>query len=147
MRARWLLVAFLLLPIIEIAVIIRVGQRIGAAWTIGLLLAVSIAGAWLVKREGGRAWRDLQTAIEAGQPPGRELTDAALILAGGVLLLTPGFVSDVAGLVLVLPMTRPLVRRTAQLWLARRATMYVAGTAGGGPRRRPTVVPGEIVDE
>jgi UPF0716 protein FxsA len=151
MRARWLLVAFLLLPVIEIAVIIQVGQQIGVGWTVGLLLAMSILGAWIVKREGSRAWRDLQTAIETGQPPGRELLDAALILVGGTLLLTPGFVTDVAGFVMVLPVTRPLVRRMTQAWLAKRTTTYVVGRVGrrggpGGPGG-PTVVRGEVVDE
>ncbi len=148
MRARWLLIAFLLMPVIEIAVIIQVGQLIGAAWTVALLLADSVLGAWLVKREGGRAWLNLRTAIDSGQPPGRELTDAALILVGGTLLLTPGFVTDVFGFVLILPVTRPLVRRFVQAWLAKRATTYVIG--GVGPRgtgRRPTVVPGEVIDD
>jgi UPF0716 protein FxsA len=148
MRARWLLIAFLLMPVVEIAVIIQVGQLIGAAWTIALLLAVSVLGAWLVKREGRRAWLELRTAIDSGQPPGRELTDAALILIGGTLLLTPGFVTDAFGIVLILPMTRPLVRRFVQAWLAKRATTYVIGGAGSrGTGRRPTVVPGEVVDE
>lgn len=149
MRARWLLVAFLLVPVVEIAVIIQVGQQIGAGWTIAALLAISVFGAWLVRREGRRAWLDLQTAIESGQPPGRELTDAALILIGGTLLLTPGFVTDVVGLLLVLPVTRPLVRRLAQAWLAKRATAYVVREPGGppGPGQRPTVVPGEVVDD
>jgi UPF0716 protein FxsA len=151
MRARWLLVAFLLLPVIEIAVIIQVGQQIGVGWTVALLLAISILGAWIVKREGRRAWLDLQTAIESGQPPGRELLDAALILIGGTLLLTPGFVTDIAGFVLVLPVTRPLVRRATQAWLAKRTTTYVVGRVGrrGGPGGAggPTVVRGEVVDE
>jgi UPF0716 protein FxsA len=148
MRARWLMVAFLLMPVIEIAVIIQVGQLIGAAWTVALLLADSVLGAWLVKREGRRAWLNLRTAIDSGQPPGRELTDAALILVGGTLLLTPGFVTDVAGIVLILPVTRPLVRRFVQVWLAKRATTYVIGGVGShGTGRRPTVVPGEVIDD
>jgi UPF0716 protein FxsA len=148
MRARWLLVAFLLLPVAEIAVIIQVGQQIGAGWTVALLLAISVLGAWLVKHEGRRAWLELRTAIDSGQPPGRELTDAALILVGGTLLMTPGFVTDVVGLLLVLPMTRPFVHRMVQAWLTKRATTYVVRGAGShGAQRRPTVVPGEVVDE
>jgi UPF0716 protein FxsA len=148
MRARWLLVAFLLMPVIEIAVIIQVGQQIGTAWTVALLLGMGVLGAWVVRREGRRAWLDLQRAIENGQSPGRELVDSALILVGGTLMLTPGFVTDIFGLLLVLPFTRPFVRRIAQAWLAKRATTYIIGTTGrpgGGPRR--TVVPGEIVDD
>jgi len=148
MRARWLLVAFLLMPVIEIAVIIQVGQQIGTAWTVALLLGMGVLGAWVVKREGRRAWLDLQGAIENGQPPARELVDSALILVGGTLMLTPGFVTDIFGFLLVLPFTRPFVRRIAQVWLAKRATTYIIGTTGrpgGGPPR--TVVPGEIVDD
>lgn len=148
MRARWLLIAFLLVPVVEIAVIIQVGQQIGAGWTLALLLAVSVFGAWLVKREGRRAWLELQAAIESGQPPGRELTDAALILVGGTLLLTPGFVTDIVGFVLVLPGTRPLIRRAAQAWLAKRATTYVVrGPGRSGPARDHTVIPGDVVDD
>ncbi|HYJ67024.1 MAG TPA: FxsA family protein [Nocardioidaceae bacterium] len=147
MRGRWLLVAVLLLPVVEIAVIIQVGQLIGAWSTVAVLLAISVLGAWVVKHEGRRAWLELRTTIDSGQPPGRELTDAALILVGGTLLLTPGFVTDVFGLVLILPVTRPLVRRFLQAWLAKRATTYVIGGAGSHGTGRPTVVPGEIVDE
>ena len=147
MRARWLLVAFLLTPVIEIAVIIQVGQQIGVWWTVALLLGMSILGAWLVKREGRRAWLELRTAIESGQPPARELLDAALILIGGTLLLTPGFVTDLVGFALVLPFTRPMMRRAAQAWLAKRTTTYIMG----GPRRGgpggPTVIRGEVVDD
>ena len=148
MRARWLLVALLLLPVIEIAVIIQVGQQIGAAWTVALLLGMSLLGAWIIKREGRRAWLDLQRSVDNGEPPAREMVDSALILLGGTLLLVPGFVTDVLGILLVLPITRPFVRRVAQVWLARRATTYVVGRSGrlsGGPPR--TVVPGEVVDD
>lgn len=148
MRARWLLVAFLLMPVIEIAVIIQVGRQIGAAWTVALLLGMSLLGAWIIKREGRRAWLDVQRSVDSGQPPAREMVDSALILLGGTLLLVPGFVTDVFGLLLMLPFTRPFVRRIAQVWLAKRATTYIIGTTGqpgGGPRR--TVVPGEIVDD
>src|SRR5262245_1460107 len=127
MRARWLLVALLLLPVIEMAVIIQVGQQIGAAWTVALLLGVSLSGARIIKREGRRAWLDLQRSVDNGEPPAREMVDSALILLGGTLLLVPGFVTDVLGILLVLPITRPFVRRVAQVWLARRATTYVVG--------------------
>lgn len=147
MRARWLLVACLLMPVIEIAVIIQVGQQVGATWTVALLLGMSLLGAWIIKREGRRAWLDLQRSVDNGQPPGREMVDSALIMFGGTLLLVPGFVTDVLGILLVLPITRPIVRRGAQAWLAKRATTYVVGKSGrlGGPQR--TVVPGEVVDD
>ena len=149
MRARWLLIACLLLPVLEIAVIIQVGQLIGATWTVALLLGMSLLGAWIVKREGRRAWLDMQRSVDNGQEPGRELVDSALIMLGGVLLLIPGFVTDVLGLLLVLPFTRPFIRRGAQIWLAKRATTYVvSGRAGRLDGGRPrTVVQGEVVDD
>jgi UPF0716 protein FxsA len=107
----WLAVALLVLPILEIYVIIQVGQVIGAVPTIVLLVVESALGAWLVKREGRRAWNALSTAFGTGRLPGRELADAALVLVGGTLLLTPGFVTDVFGFFFVLPFTRPVARR------------------------------------
>jgi len=108
----WLLfVAFIAVPLIEIYVIIQVGQVIGAWWTILLLIVDSIFGSWLIKREGGRAWLALRAALQAGRLPHRELADGVLILVGGTLMLTPGFVSDFFGMLCILPFTRPVGRR------------------------------------
>jgi UPF0716 protein FxsA len=114
------LAVFVGLPILEIYVIIQVGQAIGAIPTIVLLIVESFLGAWLLKHEGRRAWRALTETIASGQLPGRELADASLILVGGTLLLTPGFVSDVFGFFFVLPFTRPLARRMLLWYAARR---------------------------
>jgi len=124
---RLLPLALLVVPIIEIAVIVQVGQLIGFWPTVALLVVESALGAWLVKREGLRAWRALRTALTTGQLPGRELTDAALVLVGGTLLLTPGFATDVVGFCLVLPFTRPIARRALQAYAARHAAGRVAG--------------------
>jgi UPF0716 protein FxsA len=121
----WLAVALLVLPILEIYVIIQVGQVIGAVPTIVLLVVESALGAWLVKREGRRAWNALSTAFGTGRLPGRELADAALVLVGGTLLLTPGFVTDVFGFFFVLPFTRPVARR----WLGWLAARRVQGAS------------------
>ena len=130
-----LLVAlFVGVPILEIYVILQVGQLIGAWPTVALLILESLLGAWLVKREGRRAWQALQSAVRAGSLPGRELLDAALLLVGGTLLLTPGFVTDIVGFFLVLPFTRPLARRALTAVLTRRATRRVGFAAA--PRRR-----------
>jgi UPF0716 protein FxsA len=108
----WLLItAFIVVPILEIYVIIQVGQVIGAWWTILLLIADSVFGSWLIRREGRRAWRALTTAIQSGRMPAAELADGALILVGGTLMLSPGFVTDAVGIVLILPFTRPVARR------------------------------------
>jgi UPF0716 protein FxsA len=115
---------FVVVPIVEIYVIIQVGQVIGAWWTVLLLIVESFLGAWLVKREGGKTWRALQETIRSGAMPGRELADGGLVLVGGTLLLTPGFVTDVFGFFLVLPFTRPIARKVLGFFLARRITVY-----------------------
>ena len=155
-----LLVAFVIAPIIEIYVLIQVGQVIGAWWTIVLLVADSILGSWLIRREGGRAWRGLRTALETGRMPATELADAALILIGGTLMLSPGFVTDVFGILLILPFTRPVFRRVLAGIVTRRLAVVgplassggsMAGSMGGtrpGQTNRPgPVVRGEVVEE
>ena len=122
-RPRWLailFVALLVVPVAEIAVIIGIGQVIGGWQTLILLLLESALGAVLVRREGGTAWRALRTALTTGQMPARELADAALVLIGGTLLLTPGFLTDIAGFFFVLPVTRPVARRMLQRAVERR---------------------------
>ena len=131
-RRRWpwlLLLAFVAVPVLEIYVIIQVGQVIGAWWTVLLLIADSVVGSWLVRREGARAFAALRAALASGRMPARELTDGALILVGGTLMVAPGFVSDVVGFVLILPFTRPLARRLLSVIVARR----LLGPLGGGP--------------
>jgi UPF0716 protein FxsA len=130
-------------PVIELAVIIQVGQVIGAWPTIALLVVESALGAWIVRRQGTSAWRAVNDALAQGRPPGRELADGALILVGGTLLLTPGFVTDVLGFFLVLPPTRALARRLLARYARRRLVVVTPGT--GAPRRGDTVT-GEVVD-
>ena len=107
----FLVLAFLVMPLVELYVILQVGHAIGVLPTLGLLLLDSVLGAWLVKREGIKVWRAFRGAIEAGRVPARETADGALVILGGALLLTPGFVTDVLGAVCVLPPTRALIRR------------------------------------
>jgi UPF0716 protein FxsA len=157
-----LLVAFLLVPIVEIYVILQVGQLIGGWPTVVLLVVESLLGAWIVRREGRRAWRALTSTLQDGRMPERELANAALVLVGGVLLLTPGFVTDVFGFLFVLPFTRPVVRRLLMAYFVRRVqaaqdrAVRSAGGFGGGfggtPDARahdsePAVVRGEVIDE
>jgi UPF0716 protein FxsA len=141
-----LVAAFVILPILEIYVIIQVGQVIGAWWTILLLIADSIFGAWLIRHEGRRAWQALTMALQSGRMPAKELADGALILIGGTLMISPGFVTDVAGILLILPFTRPIARAMLTRVVARRLTVrYDAGRPGQGPDG--PVVRGEVVDE
>ena len=127
----WLLaVVFLVVPIVELAVILQVGQAIGVLETVALLIAVSVVGGWLVKREGVGALRRISTAVQAGRVPGRDLADGALIVLAGALLITPGFLSDVLGIALLLPPVRAVIRPVLIGALARRAL----GRTVGGPR-------------
>ncbi len=142
---RWLLVvAFVAVPLLEIWVILRVGSVIGPWWTIALLVVDSVVGAWLVRREGGRAWRALRTALQGGRMPAREIADGALILIGGTLMLTPGFVSDLAGILLILPMTRPVARRLLTRVVERRLVGSLNDRRPGPPTGGP-VVRGDVV--
>jgi UPF0716 protein FxsA len=106
-----LLVLFIVVPILEIYVIIQVGQAIGAWWTIALLIADSIVGGVLMRSQGRAAWRRFQLALAEGRMPAREVLDGVLVIFGGAFLLTPGFLSDIVGATLLLPPTRALIRR------------------------------------
>jgi UPF0716 protein FxsA len=138
----WLIfVAFIMVPILEIYVLIQVGQVIGPWWTILLLIADSLIGSWLLRREGSRAWQALQIALREGRMPARELADAALIVFGGALMISPGFVTDIFGLMAILPLTRPLGRRLLTGLVTRRLTR---DTRRPGPPG--DVIQGEVVD-
>lgn len=144
---RWVLLALLIVPVVEVAAIIGVGKVIGGWPTLLLLVALSIAGAWLLRREGTRTWRALSEALRTGQMPSREIADGALVLVGGTLLLLPGFLTDVVGFLLVLPVTRPLFRGLLAAAVAKRLLSDAVSTAGRSDRPSgPTVIEGEIVD-
>jgi UPF0716 protein FxsA len=135
-RPHWgwyVFLALLVVPVAEIALIVAVGSVIGGWQTVALLLAESALGAYLVKREGRRSWQALKIALSTGQMPGRELADAALVLIGGTLLLTPGFLTDIVGFFFILPFTRPITRR----WLQRVVERRLVG--------RPGIVRGEVI--
>ena len=152
---RWVLLGLLLLPFAEVAVLVLVGKAVGFWPTLGLVVVLALVGAWLARRETGRTYRALKKALDSGRMPADEVTDAILVMVGGFLLILPGFVSDVVGLLLVLPFTRPLARRLLQLVVARSAVAVVGGQlpgAGGRPgsQRAPgrgQVIEGEVVSE
>jgi UPF0716 protein FxsA len=145
----WLLLfLFVVVPLVEIYVIIQVGQAIGPWWTILLLILDSILGTWLIKHEGGRAWQALRDALDSGRMPARELADGGLLLVGGTLMLAPGFVTDAFGIVMILPVTRPLFRRLLTRVVANRLVVIGPGTAQRpGPGPDGPVIRGEVVDE
>jgi UPF0716 protein FxsA len=147
----FLLLLLVLVPIAEIYVIVQVGEAIGFWWTVFALVAETIVGGWLVRREGRRAWRNLVLQLSAGQPPTRTGIDGAVILLGGLLLLAPGFLTDFLGFLCVLPLTRPLVRRAVVGYIRRRslvvgsADLHVPSTRQSRPTD-PRVIEGHLVD-
>ncbi|MEY7973208.1 FxsA family protein [Saccharomonospora xinjiangensis] len=140
-------VIFLLWVIAEIAAIWAVASLVGFLSTLGLLLAGAIVGSWLARREGGKAARAVLDTARSGRSPLGEVTDGMLIGLGGLLIFVPGFVSDVAGLLLLLPPTRALVRRAWLKRLKRRGPLAPRGFGGGlHSSGRVIVVDSEVVD-
>src|SRR5215216_3693379 len=118
-----LLVLFIAVPIAELAVIIQVGQAIGVWWTIAILIADSVLGSMLMRSQGRAVWRRFNATLQAGRAPAREVADGVLVIFGGALLLTPGFLTDVVGLLFLLPPTRAAIRRLFLRAAMRRMTV------------------------
>ena len=132
------LLALFVAAVMEVAVLVAVGDAIGVLPTIGLLILASIVGAWLLRREGTRTLSAFRDAVRTRRPPHRELIDGVLIAAAGVLIVLPGFVSDVLALLLLLPPTRSLVRGRMLRSASRRAPVQ---------HRPGAVVEGDVVDD
>jgi UPF0716 protein FxsA len=129
-----LIAIFVLVPLAELYVIFQVvGPALGAPLTIALLAADSLAGAWLMKSQGRAVWRRFNETMNAGRIPHREIVDGVLIIFGGAFLITPGFITDILGFLLLIPPTRALFRRSLQRRLERRTV----GAASGRFRRVP----------
>ena len=141
-----LVLLFIVVPIVEIYVIIQVGQAIGALWTIALLVADSIIGSMLMRSQGRAAWRRFNQALRGGRVPAREVADGVLVIFGGALLLTPGFLSDIVGLLFLLPPTRAVIRRVFLREAMRRITVSMAGVQVPNAARRSDDVEGTAVD-
>jgi UPF0716 protein FxsA len=139
-----LLVVLVAVPIAEVWLLIQVGQAIGLLPTVLILVGEAVLGGWLMRREGSRAWAALNGALSSGRMPTGELADAALVLVGGVLLMLPGFVTDVIGFVFLLPFTRPVARRLLAAVVARRLQRAGAVTRFGPGTG--TVIEGETVE-
>ena len=160
------LVVFLVLlvavPTFEVWLLLQVADRIGGLPTVGILVAEAVLGAWMVRREGGRAGAALTGAFQTGRVPSGELADAALVLVGGLLLMLPGFATDIVGFLFLLPMTRPAARKLVAFFIARRLSrlgMPSPARPGRGdviegetvadpapPRGGATVIRGEVTD-
>jgi UPF0716 protein FxsA len=115
-----LVLLFIAVPIAEIYVIIQVGEAIGAAPTVLLLVADAVIGSLLFKTQGRRAWARFRQTVQRGDVPHREVIDGVLVIFGGAFLITPGFITDIIGAVLLVPPTRALVRRLLIRRLGRR---------------------------
>ncbi|MCC5948668.1 MAG: FxsA family protein, partial [Nitriliruptoraceae bacterium] len=128
-----LVLLFVGLPLIEIAVVLQVGAAIGGWPTAALVVGFSVVGAALLRIEGRRAWQDFRLALSEGRWPGDEVAQAALIIVGGTLLVTPGFVTDLIGFVLLIGPSRRLVAGGVR----RRVAASGAEGAGMGPMGGP----------
>jgi UPF0716 protein FxsA len=137
----FLIVLFIVVPIAELYVIIQVGEAIGLWPTLALLLADALLGSFLLKHQGRGAWQRFNQALAERRFPGKEVVDGLLIVVGGTLLLAPGFLTDIAGLVLLIPPTRAIVRRLLRRFTIGRFVvvgMPDGGGPGSGPGGRPT---------
>ncbi len=112
-----LLLIFVFVPVMELYILIEAGRIIGIGATIGLIMLTGVAGAWLARSQGLEILRRIQQDTANGQMPARTLIDGALVLVGGLLLLTPGFFTDALGFSLLVPITRELWRKGLTAWL------------------------------
>lgn len=131
-----LVVLFIVVPIAELYVIIKVGELIGVWPTLALLLADALVGSLLLRHQGRGAWRRFNAAIAERRFPGREVADGVMIVIGGTLLLTPGFITDIFGLIFLIPPTRAIIRRLGRSYFTRRFVVVgMASRAGGAAAR------------
>lgn len=105
---------FVIVPILELALLIRLGQVVGFWPTFGLVFLTGVTGAWMARKEGLRALMNLRTELASGRPPAQSLMDGAAVLVGGALLLTPGIITDVVGFLMLFPPTRSAIGRAVQ---------------------------------
>lgn len=115
---KWLIALLIIVPALELALLIWAANNIGFFATVGMIIATGLIGAFLTKKQGLKAFGDIQKAMSNFQPPGENLLSAVFVLVGGVLLLTPGFISDAVGFSLLFAPTqklyKPMVHRFIQ---------------------------------
>ena len=135
----FVVILFIVIPIAELYVIIQVGQSIGIAPTLAILIADALLGAFLLRHQGRSAWRRFNEALDQRRFPGKEVADGVMITFGGALLLTPGFITDIAGLALLIPPSRAVIRKVGYqlLWpaLQARRQRRLLGLYADGPAR------------
>jgi UPF0716 protein FxsA len=134
-----LLLVFIVVPIAELYVIIQVGELIGVVPTLLLLLLDAVLGSWLLKHEGRSAWRRFNQALAERRLPAKEVADGFLVILGGALLIAPGFITDIFGVLFLLPPTRAVARRILRRWTVGRVAVvgFPGGATMGGFGRGP----------
>lgn len=123
---------FVVLPLVELVLLLRIGQAIDWPATIGLVLVTGLVGSALARWQGTKALREIQTQLASGQLPGKALFDGALILVAGAVLITPGVITDAFGFLLLLPPVRSLLGKGLAAWAAKRVSVSVGGGFPGG---------------
>jgi UPF0716 protein FxsA len=137
----FLVVIFIVVPLAELYVIIQVGQAIGVVPTLALLLVDALLGSILLRHQGRAAWIRFNRALAEGRLPHKEVFDGVLVIVGGALLLTPGFLTDIVGLILLIPPTRALVRAVSARFVRGRMALGGAAWTFGRTRRPPRTRP------
>jgi UPF0716 protein FxsA len=132
-----LIIAFTLIPAIELYLLIKVGGVIGAERTLLVIILTGVAGAYLARREGVRIFFSVQEKLSQGQMPGNEMVDGLLILLSGAFLVTPGFVTDIAGFSMLVPQARTVVREYLKTYFKDRVAMQTMRPPGQGPWEPP----------
>lgn len=127
--------------LLEVYVVVQIGHAIGVLPMLGLMVVDAVIGSMLMRREGRATWRRLTGTLSERRLPAHEVLDGALILVGGAFLITPGFVTDLFGALLLAPPTRKVIRRGLEAHLRRRLLAGVASAWLGGARRRPAADP------
>lgn len=156
------MVVLVLLPLLELFILFNVSRLIGGWWTVALMMTTTIIGGLVIRREGLRSWRSMREAARTGAMPERSAADSGLVLLGGFLLVLPGLITDVVGLLLVLPVTRPLARGAVAYLVATKVGVPLSGYRPGsvgtppqtqrGPGRSEdqpgagTTVEGDVID-
>jgi len=130
-----------LVPIVELALLVSLGRQVGLVPTLLLCAATGFLGAWLARWQGWRTWRAAQAALAEGRFPAEQVMDGALLLVGGVVLLTPGLVTDALGFTLLVPPSRGLIKSAIRRWWDRQS--------GRGPAhpRRDDIIDAEVIVE
>lgn len=141
-----LILLFTLLPLVELSLLLRIGEWLGPGPTIGLVVVTGIVGAWLARREGLRTWGRVQAELAGGRMPGEELLHALLVLIAGVVLVTPGVLTDIAGLLLLFRPTREIVARRMRKRLANRVQFQTVGFGDLGSEVPGAPGPGPAYD-